>query len=204
MKELTQESLLSSARSQFLRYGIKSVSMDDLASLLGISKKTIYNFVANKKSLVHAVVKSFIKEEEGTMMKITKKSSNALEEITQIAKHVQGTLKSMKPSLTYDLKKYHPSTWQLVEGNHFAFIEKSVENNIVRGIEEGYYRKNLRVDLIPKIYVTLAKLVAETDGSLKTISQVDLYHTVITYHLSAIINNKGRKELAKYLKLENE
>lgn len=205
MKELTQESLLFSARSLFLKYGIKSVSMDDLARLLGISKKTIYNFISNKKGLVHAVVKTFIKDEEKTMVAITKKSSNAIDEIIQIARHVQGTLKTMKPSLTYDLKKYHPTTWQLVEGNHFGFIEKSVENNIIRGIKEGYYREDLRVDIIPTLYISLAKLVADIDAfAPKNINQVDLYHSVISYHLNGIINNTGRKELAKYLKQENK
>lgn len=205
MNQLTQETLFTSARTQFLKYGIKSVSMDDLARLMGISKKTIYSFISNKKGLVHAVVKTYIKDEEKTMMEITKKSSNAIDEIIQIAKHVQGTLKSMKPSLTYDLKKYHPTTWQLIEGKHFGFIEKSIEDNIRRGIKEGYYRDDIRVDIVPTLYVSLAKLVADVDiFKDKNINQVDLYDSVITYHLYAILNSKGHKELAKYLKLENK
>jgi len=205
MSELTQETLFTSARAQFLKYGIKSVSMDDLARLLGISKKTIYNFISNKKGLVHAVVKTYIRDEEKTMRKITKNSSNAIDEIIQIASHVQGTLKSMKPSLTYDLKKYHPNTWQLIEGKHFSFIEKSVEDNLKRGIKEGYYREDIRVDIVPTLYISLAKLVANPDlFEHQNINHVDLYDSVISYHLNALINNNGRKELAKYLKLESK
>lgn len=201
MQELTKESLFNSARTMFLKYGIKSVSMDDLARLLGISKKTIYNLISNKKGLVHAVVKAFLTEEEKTLNSIIEKSANAIDEIVEIAKHVQSMLKSMKPSLTYDLKKYHAKTWQLVERDHFNFIEKSIENNLNRGIKEGYYEKELSIGIIPTLYVSLARLVADVDTFEKReINQVDLYDTVIKYHLRAIVNDKGRKLLSKYLK----
>lgn len=198
-----KEKLLIEASKLYLKYGVKSVSMDDIAKLMGISKKTIYNFISNKKDFVHAVVKAYLTDEEKRYDSITDNSSNAIDEIISIARRVQETLKDIKPTLIYDLKKYHPDTWQLIEKGHYSYIENSVAKNLERGIEEGFFRENLRIDILPKFYVTLARLVADIDVFKdKNIKQVELYESVILYHLNGILNKKGQKELSKYLKNE--
>ncbi len=200
MKETDKISLLNSAKELYLKYGVKSVSMDDIAKVLGISKKTIYNIVSNKQDLVHAAVSSYIQEEEKTYQKLSNDSLNALEEIISIARHAVKALKKIKPNLTYDLKKYHPKTWTIVERDHFLFIEQTITKNLRRGIEEGFYRQNLRIDIIPKLYVSLTRLVIDDDlFKGQNISQVDIYNTIIKYHLNGIITNKGRKKLEKHL-----
>ncbi len=200
MRETDRISLLNSAKELYLKYGVKSVSMDDIAKLLGISKKTIYNIVSNKQDLVHAAVGAYIQEEEKTYQKLSNDSDNALDEIISIARHAIKALKKIKPNLTYDLKKYHPKTWTIVEQDHFLFIEQSITSNLKRGIKEGYYRPDLRIDILPKLYVSLTRLVIDNDiFQGQNISQVDIYNTIIKYHLNGIITNKGRKELEKHL-----
>jgi len=175
--------------------------MDDIARLLGISKKTIYNLVTNKKGLVHAVVSAYISNEEKITTEIAANASSAIEEVISIARHVQGTLKSMKPSLTYDLKKYHPNTWQLIEKDHFNFVEVHIRQNLLRGIKEGFYNKNIRTDIIPKLFVNILKMVTEIDLSEeKKLTQSDIYESAILYHLNGIVSEKGRKQLHTYLK----
>ena len=200
MSTTAQKKLLDSAHELFLKYGVKSVSMDDIARLLGISKKTIYNLVKNKKGLVHSVVSAHIEKEEQFINDIAEKSQNALDEMISIARHVQSILKSMKPSLTYDLKKYHPETWELIDKDHFKFIENHIQRNLVRGIEEGLYIKEIRTDIIPKLFVNISRVVAEGDFSQNTLlSQSEIYESAMLYHLNGIINNTGRKQLQKYL-----
>ncbi len=203
MSTIAKQQLLTQARQLYLSYGVKSVSMDDIARLMGISKKTIYNFISNKKDLVHAVVKSYIDEEEARCDSITENSKNAIDEIISVARHVQNTLKEMKPTLTYDLQKYYPKTWMLIQGEHFDFIEKFITRNLKRGIKEGLFRDNLNLDIIPIMYMTLARLVSHHEvQSVKKIKQSDLHETMILYHLHGILNANGRKELKKYLKNE--
>ncbi len=200
MSTTAQKKLLDSAHELFLKYGVKSVSMDDIARMLGISKKTIYNLVQNKKGLVHSVVSAHIEKEEQFITDIVEKSINALDEMISIVKHVNSILKSMKPSLTYDLKKYHPETWELIDKGHFKFIEKHIQQNLLRGIEEGLYRKEIRTDIIPKLFVNISKVVADGDFSQSTLlSQSEVYESAMLYHLNGIINNTGRKQLQKYL-----
>ena len=106
----------------------------------------------------------------------------------------------MKPSLTYDLKKYHPETWELIDKDHFKFIENHIQRNLVRGIEEGLYIKEIRTDIIPKLFVNISRVVAEGDFSQNTLlSQSEIYESAILYHLNGIMNNAGRKQLQKYL-----
>ena len=193
--------LIESAKEMFLRYGIKSVSMDDIARLIGISKKTIYNHVTNKKDLVTNVMEVFIKEEQKEVKKITRESENALDEMTNIARHVLKSLGMMKPSFTYDLKKYHPQAWKLVEENHFSFMENTVRKNINRGIKEGYYRKNFNASIVSKIYLAMAtSCTNEEIFSHEEFKLTEIYENFIMYHLHGIISDKGRKELSKYLK----
>jgi len=195
-----KENLIQSALNMFLKYGVKSVSMDDIARMIGISKKTIYDHVDNKKDLVSVVIETFIKAENKEITQITKNSTNALEEMSSIANHVLKSLKIMKPKLTFDLQKYHPRAWKIVEDTHFKFMEETIRTNIKRGKKEGFYREDLKAEIISKIYLSVAKLLIEEDMSSEDRQPLsEIYQGFIIYHLNGIVNSKGRKELKKIL-----
>lgn len=201
---INKESLVHSSMSLFLKYGIKSVSMDDIARLLGISKKTIYNFISNKKDLVSSVVQAFIDEEIKSINKISKSSNNAVEEMAKIGRHVLQSLRSMTPKISYDLKKYHPRTWDLVERHHFTFIEKTIKENVEGGIEQGFYRTDVDPDIIAKMYVGIAHVMTDEDIFPTDIYQKSvIYEHFLLYHLNGLMNSKGQKELAKHLNLKD-
>ena len=193
--------LLKSSMELFLKYGIKSVSMDDIAKLLGISKKTIYTVVDNKKELVKAAVEIFIKEEQVLIKNLTEQSTNAIDEMVAIANQTISLLKNMKPTLTYDLKKYYEEVWELIETKHFSFIEHIIKNNVTRGIKEGLFRSNLNPVVISQLYLGMAHLVvSEQFTRSHTYSIKELYEEMVNYHLNGIINEKGRNELDAILR----
>lgn len=200
-KSLAKNQLLVSAMKLFLKYGVKSVSMDDIARMLGISKKTIYNHISNKKGLVKAAVEIFIEQEHKIIKQITENSVNAVDEMVLLARQFLNTVQNMKPTLTYDLKKYHPETWQLIEDTHFRKMQTIITDNLERGKREGYYRPELHSEIIAALYLGLSKLIS-TDESLKKedIDIKEYYESMILYHLHGIINEIGKKELTKYLK----
>ena len=190
------DSLLKSSMDLFLRYGVKNVSMDDIAKLLGISKKTIYAQVANKKELVRAAVHVFIVEEHTSITAITAQSKDAISEMLALSNQTIELVKNMKPTLTYDLKKYHPETWKIIETKYFSFIEETIMNNVTRGIAEGYFRKGINPAIISKLYLGMAHLVSsESFVKTNTISLKNLYKGMVDYHLNGIINEKGRNAL---------
>ena len=200
----SKETLLRSAKDLFYKYGIKSVSMDDLARLLGISKKTIYTIIENKKELVRCIIRLFIDEEKEVIKSINKSSDNAVDEMTSIARYVLKTLQTMKPTLSYDLKKYHPDSWRMIEQDHFEYIRKTIKKNIERGIKEGYYRKSIDPQLYSLFYIILSRSVAHPDAyTTQDYKLSELYENLIIYHLYGIMNTKGKKAFDKYLKKIN-
>jgi len=197
----SKQKILESALKLFMKYGVKSVSMDDIASKLGLSKKTIYNFIENKKDLIFQVMSAFIKADEAEIQKLRKDSVDAVDEMIIIAKHVLQFLREMKPSLTYDLQKYHPQTWALIEKQHFSFIKQVIRENVDRGIKEGLYREALSPILISEMYVGLARNM--TNGEVEAFTKInlaDLYIEQLYYHINGVVNKQGQILFKKYLK----
>ena len=123
--------ILDSATELFMKYGVKSVSMDDISRGLGVSKKTIYTFIENKKDLIFQVVGQFITADEIAIQQLRLDAVDAIDEMILIAKHVLQFLRKVKPSLAYDLKKYYPESWQTIEVEHFDYIKKHIWFTIV-------------------------------------------------------------------------
>lgn len=200
----TRNQLLSAATALFLRYGIKSISMDDIAKKMGISKKTIYNIISTKHELVAASITSILKKEQSDVDTISATSKNSIDEMILIARQTINTLNRMKPTFIYDLRKYHPKVWQIIESQHLPYISKVIEENVKRGKKEKYYRKELEPSIIARLYLGLAQAI--TIESNKTIMQgklADIYESMIIYHLHGIMNEKGKKEFIKYTKKQN-
>ncbi len=154
------EKILSSSQKLFMNYGLKSISMDDIASDIGISKKTIYKHFSTKDRLINITLTHFLKQEKKTVAKIYKSSHNAVEEIILIGRHIIKMTKSLKPTLIFDLKKYHTKNWQLIEEHHTEFIKQVITENLERGISEGLFRSDLRPEIIARLYVAKSLLIA--------------------------------------------
>ena len=200
----SKNKIIHCAQDLFTRFGIKSVSMDDIASKLGISKKTIYNLLPTKNELVTKVIISHIEEEEIIIQDIVAKASNAIEEMIGITRHVQKFLKDMTPTLIYDLKKYYPEAWSNIEGRHFSFIRSIIKSNIQRGIQEGLYREDIHSEIVAKFYTRLSLSVADEEiFPSDQFSRHTLFMEQITYHIHGIVNSEGKKVLKDWESIVN-
>jgi len=194
----TKIEILQATFLLMMQYGPKSVSMDDIAKHMGMSKKTIYQHYSNKKELVSAMVKTTIDKDEEDIQVIIEESKDALDEIVNIARHVKQFLRGMGPSVTYDMQKYYPKQWQLVDQHHDGFIFSVIKNNIERGQAEGYYREDVNAEVIAKLYVGMSHLITdEVKFPLKEQSRSDLFKEFITYHIRGIVSSKGKRSLDK-------
>jgi len=181
-----------------MKYGVKSVSMDDIAKQNGISKKTIYQHFENKKELVREMVIATIEKDEADITEIIKKSKDAIDEIVNIASHVLHFLRGMSQTMVYDIQKYYAKEWQLVENHHDGFIYGVIKKNLKRGIEEGWYLEDVNPEIIAKIYVGTSHLITnEQVFPLKDFSKSDLFKNLITYHIRGIVSKKGQTYLQK-------
>ncbi len=189
MSNLNQ--ILTTAKSLFERYGIKSVSMDDIAKSLSISKKTLYQYVSGKTELAELVVKDSIEKEKKDILEITHSADNAIEEMRRIARYVLRFISELNPSLIYDLKKFYPSAWQLIEDNHFTFIKKTITENIDRGQQEDLYRRELNTAIVADLYMSSSKhFIIESMFTLDH-DPAEVYTEMVLYHLHGIMSSDG-------------
>jgi len=196
------ENLLITARDFFMQYGIKSVSMDDLSSKLGISKKTLYQAVENKEDLVMKVIENHIEVQNQEMEEILSKDKDAIEEMLMFARYIIQLLKNLRPGVTYDLQKYYPAAWKRIEHLNQQTIDNIILKNIKKGIKEGVYRKSVNPEIISKLYAAQAlQITDENLFPLKTFQMEELVREFIAYHFYGIASLEGFKKLNKIKKI---
>src|SRR5690606_4198902 len=139
MTEKEQE-LFGKVGQLFLRFGIKSMTMDDISRQLGISKKTLYQFVSDKNDLVQKVLENVVAEQMANSKKLCEKYENAIDMIFELSKSVNERFRAIHPSIHYDLQKYHPAAWEIFNRFKNEFVTNCVEQNLIDGINQGLYR----------------------------------------------------------------
>lgn len=193
--------ILEKAESLFFKYGIKSISMDDLSRELGISKKTLYQSVDNKKDLVMHVFQNHAQKELDAVINIRKEAVDAIDEMIEVAKYVIPTLRRITPTLIFDMQKYYRDVWQMMETYNQQEIFKVIKENIERGIKEGVYREAFHPEIIAKLYVGKTTVVIDEDiFPLRKYNKEDLFKEHIEYHIRGIATSKGLKLLEKHFK----
>lgn len=181
----------------YFRYGIKSVTMDDLARELGVSKKTLYLHFEDKKDVVKKVIHHLIHIQKcGISDMLNKPGANAIDKLMMMTIFFAEHLKNSNASLTYDLQKYYPDVWDEVLEFKREEIFRHIIDNIETGIKEGLYRDDLNYEIIARAYVSRMEMY-QTDlwQPLDKYSLTEVFRTLFIYHIRGISNTKGRKYL---------
>lgn len=202
--EEKESKIIQSASAIFMRYGIKSITMDDMARHLGISKKTLYLYVKDKEELVGKVLNNFCKGEDDHICAIRNTAENAIDEILEIGKWVMSTLQNLHPSVTFDMEKYHPEAYRKMQLDRFKAIYAHIMSNIKKGQKEGLYRKDINPDIITRIYIMRIDAMFNNEVFPHTEYRlVDVYQEMFRYHIRGIASDKGLEylhEKSKHLK----
>ena len=196
------DKILIGATELFLNYGFKSVTMDDIASALGISKKTIYQHYDNKTKLVEASSVHLFDLISSGIDQICALEKNPIEEIYNIKQFVMMHLKDEKSSPQYQLQKYYPQIFNTLKNKQFEVMQSCVTNNLTRGIELGLYRDNIHVGFISRIYFN--SMLAIKDKDLfpdQEFSMHMLMNNFLEYHLRGISTPKGLETLNQFITL---
>ena len=149
-----RENILIRSEQLFLKYGVKSVTMDEIADKLGISKKTIYTHFKNKTVLVEATTMSFFDMIVHGIDGICEIGKNPIDELFAIKNYTHENLKDESCSSHYQLQKYYPSIFQSLKIRQLELMKTCVKDNLERGIEQGLYRSTIDVNFISRIYFT--------------------------------------------------
>ena len=174
------------------RYGIKSVTMDDVARELGISKKTLYECIEDKTDLVRLVMEMVYRYHGQQLMDITTRGLNAIEELFEVNRYMTQMVREQNPTLGYDLQKYYPELHQALMKEQRTRMHEAIRQNLLKGIEEGLYRKEINVEVISRLHMTRMEYKYKPDDFLTPdIDAREVMQEIFIYHLHGIANEKG-------------
>lgn len=183
----------------YFRYGIKSVTMDDLARELGISKKTLYLHFKDKKDVVIKVIDHVIKAQKcGISDALNKPGTNAIDKLMMMTHFFAEHLRNSNASLTYDLQKYYPDVWDEVIEFKREEVYRHIIDNIETGISEGLYNDAMNYEIIARAYVSRMEMY-QTDlwQPLDKYPLAEVFQTLFIYHIRGIASKKGMDYLEK-------
>lgn len=194
-----KERIQLKAEELFMQYGIRSVSMDDIANSLGMSKKTLYQYYGDKDDLVNAVVEAHVTVMEADCLNCRGEARDAIHEIFIMMERIVVEFSNLNPMVLYDLEKFHFKAYQRFREHKEKFLARIIRDNIEWGIREELYRSDINVDVITKFRLE-SMMVPFNVGlfppgryNMGILSQAILEHFI--YGLATI---KGHKLITKY------
>lgn len=202
---IMKDNIRIKATELFLEHGFKSITMDDIANEMGMSKKTIYGEYANKIALIEDCVTGKFDELKNGIDDICTLGKNPIEELYEIKKYVMFHLKDEKSSPQYQLSKYYPTIFKKIKELHFNKMHSCVLANVEKGISQEIYRPNLNSEFVARIYFSGVDSIK--DHKMFPVDRFPMIHLMdmfLEYHLRGIVTPKGRKILNEIINSNHE
>lgn len=195
-----RERILDKAQELFFRYGVKSVTMDDIARELGISKKTIYQHFEDKNAMVYAGVEHHFACDRTIAEQMQNEAPDPIAEVVMTSEMMRQTMAGMNPTAIFDIKKYYPQAWDLFSKYKKEFVLEMVKKNLIKGIEMGLYRSTINVEVLSRL--RLEQIEMGLDPYLFPLSQLNPLDTqleLLDHFLRGIVTFEGLTLYDKYL-----
>lgn len=194
-----KERILAGARELFFKYGTKTITMDDIAKHLGMSKKTLYQYFSNKNEVVESMILKQLHDKECECQQVANDSTNVIEEVFSIMKNMGTFFSQANPNLFYDLQKYHSSSWNLFKKFRDEYMVKMVEDSINKGIKQGLVRADIDSKTIARLRVKEVEMGFDPDTfPPDKFKIVDVQMALMDHFLHGICTLKGHKMVNKY------
>lgn len=195
----TKERILRGAQELFMKYGVRSVSMDDIARHLSVSKKTLYQYFADKDEIVTRVAEFHLRHEQAKYESLRSEAENAIDELVRISTCIKRDLQKMNPSLLFDLQKFHPKAWTEWLRHKQEYMGQSIIRNLKQGVTEGFFRAEINTDILAAarlelIQISFDEQVFPSDKYSLTEVNTQLFE----HFVYGLLTEKGRKVYEKY------
>lgn len=193
--------ILECAEKLFTRFGIRSVTMDDVAKEAGISKKTLYQFFNDKNHLVECIIKLFIEQHTENLKDIRNISENAIDEYYRVIAVAMEEFLEVQPVFMHDLSKFFPGVWNQIIEFQQVFIKQYMYENLDRGMKEGLFRDDINLDILSSYYASsVTTLFSHNVFPPSKMNFHDLFTELFKYHSNAVMSEKGREVYRTFLK----
>ncbi len=188
----TPNHLLEKTIGLFMRFGVRSVTMDDLAREAGVSKKTIYQHHGDRQGLVTAAIDYHLKSIENTCCSIFTEHSNPIDQLLGVSMFFHNMTRQINPNLFFELSKYFPRAWKKIQEHRSNFTHAQIKKNIEAGVKLGLYRDDLNPEIAANIYTSLIELIMDEERFPKAVYTFkELQQEIILYHIHGISTPKG-------------
>jgi AcrR family transcriptional regulator len=194
-----REKIQKGAEELFMRYGVRSISMDDIAKHLAVSKKTLYQHFADKEDIVTITSKAHLERNQREFEAIGKNSRNAVEELAHISLCLKKNMEDMNPSLLFDLQKYYPKAWKVWLDHKRNIIRESVVRNLKQGMKEGYFRADINPEIMAAIRLESVQLAFNEEiFPRERFKLPEVQMQMFDHFVFGLVTEKGRKLYVKY------
>ena len=195
-----KERIQLKAEELFKRYGIRSVTMDEISYQLGISKKTLYQSFTDKEEIVTAVFDRMMDDNKSRCIADKDNSDNAIHEVFLAFDNVLQMFTEMNPAILFDLQKYHPNVYVKFNSYKYEFLYNVIKENLERGVKEELYRPEINIDIITRFRIESSMLPFNTElfpQSKKDLAGVE--RELLQHFLFGLATTKGTKLIQKYI-----
>jgi AcrR family transcriptional regulator len=206
MEELdSKEKILKGAEDLFMRYGVRSVSMDDIARHLAVSKKTLYQHFADKDDLVMMVSKAILERHTVEFESIRVSTENPVEDLAKISLCMKKNMEGLNPALLFDLQKYHAKAWNLWLDFKNKYIRESVIVNLKKGMADGYIRTDIDSEVMAALRIEQVQLAFNQDVfPRERFNLAEVQVQIFDHFVFGLVTEKGRKLYLKYKELNQQ
>jgi AcrR family transcriptional regulator len=206
MEELdSKEKILKGAEDLFMRYGVRSVSMDDIARHLAVSKKTLYQHFADKDDLVMMVSKAILERHTVEFESIRVSTENPVEELAKISLCMKKNMEGLNPALLFDLQKYHAKAWNLWLDFKNKYLRESVIVNLKKGMADGYIRTDIDSEVMAALRIEQVQLAFNQDVfPRERFNLAEVQVQIFDHFVFGLVTEKGRKLYLKYKELNQQ
>lgn len=200
----TREQIIETATKAFLHYGFKNVTVDEIARLAGISKKTLYQEFSKKDDLVLASVEFYNQKHWDEMLDLMESSKNAVEELVGVFFHMAKLFKGMNPVCFIDLQRYYTKAFKYMEHFKQTRLHDCIKDNLDRGVEEGFFRENIDTEIIARYRMESVFLIMHADVfPKKEFDLVEINKQIFELYMFGVATLKGHKLITQYLEKTN-
>ncbi|MGE0569454.1 MAG: TetR/AcrR family transcriptional regulator [Bacteroidia bacterium] len=200
-----QHKILIGAKDLFFKYGVKRVTMDDIARHIGMSKKTVYHSFNNKEDLIRTLLINNLEQNKQQFESISDQSNNSIQEIIMLMEHLAEMFSKINPHVFYDLQKYHLEIWKIFKEFKENFLFQKIVMNLERGIKEGLYRPGINKVILTKMRIEQTEMALNPMLFFPEEYKIgEIQVAMLDHFLHGIATLKGHKLINKYRQITED
>jgi len=197
-----QERILETSFSLFRQFGTRSITMDDIAQKMGVSKKTLYAHFADKDELVFTAITRYLNEMDHDSSQIEELATDAIDELFRVMHMLDECFRNMNPIILFDLQRFHPKAYQVFQQFKNGEMQRTIRQNLERGVREGLYRADLDIDIMTEYRIATTMLCFQPDAfPVQKYEMGKVQQLLLEHYLYGLVSEEGYRRIGEHREL---